>query len=193
MAKAKFTLIETIRGKFPTDIWFCEDKQVFDVWRNKAKLFQNFPIPEDSNFEKTFSDIRLFIYNLNDNFYGEDNISLVDYLRLNNLKLTTLEKDVIEAIMGEGSFYEESADWKDVDGHHIPCVKGSCFIGWDIDEKEIPGCRGAISSLVRKGILTVADDDCNGNTIQAYYIHQTPEFVEGGYYHQLDIPAELIK
>jgi len=118
---------------------------------------------------------------------------LVRYLHDTGKKLTRLEIDTLECILSEGSFYEESAQYNEKTQEYYVEADRPTFIGWDIDEKELPGCRGALASLKKKGILDIVDDEVNGETMQAYYIHFTPDFVKDGYYHQLDIPAEYIK
>lgn len=92
-------------------------------------------------------------------------MKLNDYLKQNGIKLTKLEKEVLQCIRDQGSFYEEGL------GLNGSFERGA-FFGWEVYESEIRGCRGAISSLVKKDILTV--DYAEG--MAAYYINYEPEF-----------------
>lgn len=110
---------------------------------------------------------------------------LNDYLKENNIKLTKKEIDTLECILSQGSFYEES--------YYPDENQQSIFIGWQIDEDECPGCRGALSSLVKKGIIQVQLDRVNFKYSQTYYSNFILEFVEDGYYHQLLLDKEVTK
>lgn len=112
---------------------------------------------------------------------------LVRYLKDNNIKLTSLEIDTLECILSQGSYYEEC--WGNTD----ETWNGNSFIGWYIDEKEMPGCRGALASLKKKGIITIGSDDVNGKDMPCYWTNYMLDFVKDGYYHQLDIPQEFRK
>jgi len=118
---------------------------------------------------------------------------LVKYLYDNNLKLTQKELDCLQAIFGQGSFYEESANYNEETKEYY-VADYPTFIGWEITEEEVKGCRGALASLVKKGILEIGSDDVNGEKMATYYIKYTPDFKKDTeYYHELDIPTELIK
>jgi len=115
---------------------------------------------------------------------------LVRYLKDTNQKITQLELDCLHEILSQGSFYEESCSYdKEKEQYY---VDGSACIGWEITEKEVKGCRGAISSLQKKGILDIGYDDVNGEEMSFYCIKHTLDFTKDGYHH-LDIPAEFIK
>lgn len=92
-------------------------------------------------------------------------MKLNDYLKLTNIKLTDLEKKCLNEIRGQGSFYEEGL------GNNGKFEEGT-FFGWEIYESEVPGCRGALASLVKKGILTIDYQDGQA----AYYINYEPTF-----------------
>ena len=98
------------------------------------------------------------------------------YLNDANVTLTTLEVKTLECILSQGSFYEESSDYEDID------KMKSCFFGWEIDESELKGCRGALASLVKKGIIQVFDDDGVG-----YMTNYAFKFDESKGYHKLDL------
>lgn len=97
-------------------------------------------------------------------------ITLKIALQTGLIKLTDLEKKCLNAIRSQGSFYEESMDYNKETGEY-EFSKGQ-FFGWELDEEEVKGCRGAIASLVKKGVLTTDED--NGMT--AYYINYELEF-----------------
>lgn len=97
-------------------------------------------------------------------------MKLRDALQKGIITLTDLEKKCLNAIRGEGSFYEESMDYNFETGENE--FSKSQFFGWEIYESEVKGCRGAIASLVKKGVLdTLEDDGCT-----AYYINYELEF-----------------
>lgn len=106
-----------------------------------------------------------------------EDMTLEDWLIFNNLKLTKLEVKVLNCIKGQGSFYEEAACYDD-DTKQYYVRNRSCFFGWYIDEDELPGCRGAIASLVKKGILEVVYQEINYELEASYYIKFTPTFDE---------------
>lgn len=112
---------------------------------------------------------------------------LVRYLQDSKQKLTKLEIATLETILGQGSFYEEC--WSNEDEGW----QGQTFIGWYIDEKECPGCRGALASLKKKGIIDIGSDDVNGKEMPCYWTNYMLDFVKDGYYHQLDIPEKFIR
>lgn len=97
-------------------------------------------------------------------------ITLKQALKKGLIKLTELEKKCLNAIRNQGSFYEESMDYNKETGEY-EFSKGQ-FFGWELDEEEVKGCRGAIASLVKKGVLATDEDD--GMT--AYYIYYELEF-----------------
>ena len=86
--------------------------------------------------------------------------------------LTELEKKCLNAIRGQGSFYEESM-WWNRETQQCEFWPGQ-FFGWEIYESEIKGCRGAISSLVKKGVLNTSEED----DMTSYYINYELEFEE---------------
>lgn len=180
MAKTKWKLIKDYEGTtFKTALWWNDTKKVCEIWRNKKCVYtfngKGFVTHEDF-IEHCKAETGNWISETE-----HSNLTLNEYLHRNNIQLTPLEIASLWLIFREGSFYEESCSYDDNDTPYVDRKYGA-FIGWDIDEKELPGCRGALGSLVKKGILTVFDDDCNGKTIQGYYIHFTPEFKEGQYH-----------
>lgn len=72
-------------------------------------------------------------------------------LNESGIKLTELEKEVLQCIRNQGSFYEEGLFYESHESPECKCV----FFGWEIYESEVKGCRGAISSLVKKGVLDI--------------------------------------
>ena len=97
-------------------------------------------------------------------------MKLRDALQKGIITLTDLEKKCLNAIRSEGSFYEESMDYNP-ETNEYEFFEGQ-FFGWEIYESEVKGCRGAIASLVKKGVLTTyEDDECT-----AYYINYELEF-----------------
>lgn len=113
-------------------------------------------------------------------------MTLRDYLKSKKMRLTQLEVDTLECILSQGSFYEESASFDKVTQKYYVAEGYDAFIGWWIDESEVKGCRGALSSLVKKGVLNIVTDRDFGEAQQAYYIRHTLEFVENtSDYHKL--------
>lgn len=104
------------------------------------------------------------------------------YLNESNVTLTKLEVETLECILAQGSFYEESQY------EEIEKMK-SCFFGWEIYEKELKGCRGALASLVKKGIIMVWEDsgDVGYNTKYAF------KFDENKGYHKLDLTGITVR
>lgn len=98
-------------------------------------------------------------------------MKLNDYLKQNGIKLTELEKEALNCIRSQGSFYEEGL------GPNGSFERGS-FFGWEIYESEVKDCRDAISGLVKKDILTV-DYDIDMD-MESYYINYEPEFDKQG-------------
>lgn len=98
------------------------------------------------------------------------------YLNDANVTLTKLEVKTLECILSQGSFYEETADYNDID------KMKSCFFGWEIYENEVKGCRGALASLVKKGIISIFEDDGVG-----YVTNYAFKFDESKGYHKLDL------
>ena len=88
------------------------------------------------------------------------------------IELTELEKRTLNCIADQGSYYEEG-----LNGEDVSKLK-STFLGYEIDEDEIPGCRGALSSLVKKGVLQVV----NGEDMQMYYIKYLLDFLPNTYH-----------
>ena len=95
-------------------------------------------------------------------------MKLRDALKNGLISLTDLEKRCLQRIRSQGSFYEEGLGSGE--------FKPGTFFGWEIFEYEVKGCRGAISSLSKKGVLTVVDDDSYFDVISAYYINYELEF-----------------
>lgn len=83
-------------------------------------------------------------------------MKLRDALKQGLFTLTDLEKKSLNCIRNQGSFYEEGMRYNEND--ELEFVEGQ-FFGWKIYESEVKGCRGAISSLVKKGILNTDEDD----------------------------------
>ena len=78
--------------------------------------------------------------------------------------LTDLEKKCLQKIRSQGSFYEESLCGEP--------FQNSAFLGWEIYESEVKGCRGALGSLSKKGIIDIVEDD----DYIGYYINYELEF-----------------
>lgn len=96
-------------------------------------------------------------------------MKLREALRNGLISLTDLEKRCLQEIRNQGSFYEESLGREP--------FESSAFLGWELYESEVKGCRGALSSLSKKGILDIVeDDDCSG-----YYINYELEFDTNGW------------
>lgn len=96
-------------------------------------------------------------------------------LKESGIELTELEKESLNCILSQGSFFEETG------GNEAVKNFGCCFIGYWIDEDEVPGCRGALSSLEKKGVINVIKD------YDKYYsINYELTFKEDGYYHEID-------
>lgn len=173
----------------PTSFWYNKETKNFEIWRNhgcvKVLSYKGYVLYEDMEVVAKIDA---------DEWVAETEnkgMSLNEYLERNNLQLTELELRCLHLIFGEGSFYEENGelDFQDM-------RKYGAFIGWDINEEEIPGCRGALSSLKKKGILTIVDEDGFADGVQqAYYIHFSPEFKKEGkhFYHELDIHPQNLK
>ena len=101
-------------------------------------------------------------------------------LKESGITLTELEKKCITKILEQGSFFEESGGNEDVREW------GTTFIGYQIDETEIPGCRGALASLVKKGVISIGyDEDNDGKEIACYFIRYELTFLPEEYgYHK---------
>lgn len=105
------------------------------------------------------------------------------YLNDSGITLTTLEVKVLEKILAQGSFYEES-QFDEIENMR------NCFFGWGIDETEVKGCDGAIASLIKKGVIS-AFKDC-GDT--GYYTNYAFKFDENSkYYHKLDLTGVIVR
>lgn len=91
-----------------------------------------------------------------------------------NIKITPLEKRCLEEILSQGSFFEE-------DGGNDQDERG--FIGYGIDETEVKGCRGALASLVKKGVIQIVDVQDDWPLVFTRY---GLTFKEGSYY-ELDL------
>ena len=184
-------------SQFTTELWWNDETKQFDVWRNK-KVVKTFSYKGYVLFEDMVNVAKIECDEwVNDTEHA--NMTLNEYLQRNNIKLTEKEIDTLECILSEGSFYEEGAPYArnengdlDFDRPLVDRQYGT-FLGWYIDEDEVPGCRGALSSLQKKGIITVQYDDSFMEGPQAaYYIYFALEFdeSEGHYYHQLVINEE---
>lgn len=171
----KWTLIkESTDGA--TKLWYDSSKSTYSIWRNKGAIHTFESHYDVVECEKTFDELVEFIQN--------GDMTLGQWLKLNNYTLTELELDVLDCIRSQGSFYEEAAEYDD-DKKMYYVKNRSCFFGWQITEEEVPGCRGALSSLVKKGILDIVfDDSCQTDEfpqgMQAYFIKFTPIFNEDG-------------
>ena len=105
------------------------------------------------------------------------------YLNESGISLTKLEVKVLESILSQGSFYEESQFDK------IENMR-SCFFGWEIYESEVKGCDGAIASLVKKGVISTFKD-C-GDT--GYCTNYAFKFDNNNkYYHKLDLTGIIVR
>lgn len=93
-------------------------------------------------------------------------MKLRDALKEGLFTLTTLEKRCLNKIRRQGSFYEEGFDGEE--------FKEGQFFGWGIYESGVPGCRGAIASLVKKGVLSTDKD----GEKTAYFINYELDFDE---------------
>ena len=179
----KWTMIKESKDG-AAKLWLNNTNGVYTIWCNKASV---------QGFESENEDEALTMFN---NYLLERDaevLTLKRYLLLNNITLTQTELKSLEDILSEGSFYEEALDYqKDANGEldfDKPFVnrKYGTFIGWEINENEVPGCRGALASLVKKGIRTINYDD--GEDQVAYYINFTLEFKDEKQfgYHTLDL------
>ena len=167
--------------KFPTSLWYNKETNNFEIWRNHASV-KVLTYKGHVLFEDMVNHAKCDAMNWVSETEHSD-MTLNEYLHRNNLSLTKLEIECLETILGEGSFYEENGEarYQDIRKH-------GAFIGWDINEEEVPGCRGALSSLKKKGILTIVDEDGFADGVQqAYYIHVILEFKpqEEGYHKLL--------
>lgn len=170
----------------PTSLWYNKETAEFEIWRNhgcvKVLSYKGYVLYQDmENVAKIEADEWV-------SDTETKGMTLNEYLERNNMQITQLELRCLNLIFSEGSFYEENGelDFQDM-------RKYGAFIGWDITEEEIPGCRGALSSLKKKGILTIVDEDGFADGVQqAYYIHFKPEFKEESY-HRLNIHKHNLK
>lgn len=194
----KFRLVKTLAKDVITNLWFNNETKSYEIWRNHGLVevlcYTNSELANEKIEDLAIEEAQAWLKDTEN-----CNMTLNEYLQRNNIKLTLLEISVLEYILGEGSFYEESCERikDEKTGEYIDTyVERSygTFIGWEIYESEVPGCRGAISSLIRKGILTVIYQTIDKRKEQAsYYLHFKPEFVEDGYYHQLKIDGNNLK
>lgn len=110
-------------------------------------------------------------------------------LKESGLTLTKLEVKVLEEILSQGSFYEEAGGNDIVAELHDTSI----FIGWEIYEEEVKGCRGAIASLVKKGVIGVNYDRCmEMSSYCTYYALDFLDEKEHGF-HKLDLGNCIIK
>lgn len=178
-------------GQFNTELWWNDKTKQFDIWRNK-KVVKTLSYKGMVLFEDMVEKAKIEA----DEWFDDTekaNLTLNEYLQRNNIQLTQLELDCLYAIFSEGSFYEESANYNEETKEYYVNRKHGTFIGWYIDESEVPGCRGALSSLQKKGILTIEYDSAFDNQAM-YFIYFTPEFKTGtGWYHDLKIDAGNLK
>lgn len=100
-------------------------------------------------------------------------------LNESGIKLTELEVKCLETILGEGSFFEEAGGNEN---------ENNTFIGWQIYENEVKGCRGALASLEKKGVIDIYDDEEG----VGYYINYGLTFKPEGY-HKLLLAENQIK
>lgn len=93
-------------------------------------------------------------------------------LKDTDIKLTDLEDDVLNIIRDDCFYRESLANLRDYPSSSTE-EDDSLFAGYDIcsDCNNPKKARGAVSSLVKKGILEVVMDDVNGDPIEAYYTH----------------------
>ena len=184
-------LIKSYEGQFTTELWWNDKAKCFDIWRNKAVvrtfkyqslvLFDDMLIAVCIDFDEWFD------------FTEKGNLTLNQYLERNNIKLTQLELECLQAIVRQGSFYEESALYDKDDNPYVE-RGSSAFIGWYIDEVEVPGCRGGLSSLEKKGIIEVGQDEVNNEVASTYYTLFSLEFdTTHPYYHTLKIDSGNLK
>lgn len=142
------------------------------VYRNfdcNDTQYQNFQYNVANNIKEVVRDLEEWENDVLEELEKEP-ITLKQALKKGLIKLTDLEKKCLNAIRNQGSFYEESMDYNKETGEY-EFSKGQ-FFGWELYEEEVKGCRGAIASLVKKGVLATAEDD--GMT--AYYIYYELEF-----------------
>ena len=95
-------------------------------------------------------------------------------LNASGLHLTEKEKEFLRCIRSQGSFFEESG------GNEEIRRSGSAFFGWEIEEDEMPGARGIASSLSKKGVLDIAEDEINGEPASTYWLKYELDFCEDG-------------
>lgn len=194
----KYELVKSLESKPVTNLWLNNESKSYELWRNhNLVLVLNPKLEEDSNKEEvereTIEEAEKFLEELK-----TEDMTLNEYLLKSGLRLTTLEFNCLQLIFTQGSFYEESCEYIYDDGLAIDDYvdrKHGAFIGWQIDEDEIPGCRGALSSLERKGILNIVYEEVNGKEEAAYYICFKPEFKDDNdcFYHQLELDEGLVK
>lgn len=97
-------------------------------------------------------------------------------MKLNDsgLHLTEKEKDFLQCIRSQGSFFEESGGNEEIQ------KSGSAFFGWEVDEDEMSGARGIASSLSKKGVIDIAEDEINGVPTSTYYLKYELNFTKDG-------------
>lgn len=193
----KYRLVKTIENtSLETGLWFNNQTSEYELWRNHKKV-GSLHKAEAEKFtqESNEFDVEEMLVKTYTNFVkklDKENLTLNEYLYWNNIKLTKLEVECLNEIFAEGSFYEEAANYTE-DNKPYADRKYGTFIGWEIMEWEVKGCRGALSSLKKKGILTIVSENINDEDCSAYYIHFTPEFKEDGSYHELKIDEDNLK
>lgn len=160
-------------------LWLNLKTGEYSIWCNKTEI-----LPSRFTVKTTQEDAeKLFDKYLTEK--SNNRITLPMYLALNGLTLTELEIDCLHCMLSQGSFYEEAALYDEEAQQFYVDAKYGCFFGWEIYESEVPGCRGAIASLVKKGILTVSND----GKMEMYNILCTPIFKDEKQfgYHKLDL------
>lgn len=97
-----------------------------------------------------------------------------------NIHLTDLEKKALQLIRDEGSFYEESFN----------SAYSDIFLGYSLEESELKGARGALSSLVKKGVINIQEDpDFSDSSL--VYINYILDFEDNGW--TIKFPEEKAK
>ena len=100
-------------------------------------------------------------------------MKLNEAIEQGKFKLTEKEQEVLQAIRGQGSYYEESLCGEE--------FKEQAFLGYRVMDSDVDfkfHTDGVVSSLVKKGILVVGDPIGDGSI--GYWINYELEFDDAG-------------